>query len=185
LASYVRTIGGVTEADRVRIRANGRVVIEESRTNLRAAWSETTYRLVERRDHPQCAKEQYETACDPNDPGLSASLTFDVNEDIAAPFIVKGVRPKVAILREQGVNSHIEMAAALYRAGFEPYDVHMTDLVSGRAQLADYRGFVACGGFSYGDVLGAGEGWAKSILFNAQLREAFSRFFARTDTFSL
>jgi phosphoribosylformylglycinamidine synthase len=185
LASYVRTIGGVSEADRVRIRANGRVVIEESRTNLRAAWSETTYRLVERRDHPQCAKEQYETACDPNDPGLSASLTFDVNEDIAAPFIVKGVRPKVAILREQGVNSHIEMAAALYRAGFEPYDVHMTDLVSGRAQLADYRGFVACGGFSYGDVLGAGEGWAKSILFNAQLREAFSRFFARTDTFSL
>jgi phosphoribosylformylglycinamidine synthase len=162
LASYVRTIGGVSEADRVRIRANGRVVIEESRTNLRAAWSETTYRLVERRDHPQCAKEQYETACDPNDPGLSASLTFDVNEDIAAPFIVKGVRPKVAILREQGVNSHIEMAAALYRAGFEPYDVHMTDLVSGRAQLADYRGFVACGGFSYGDVLGAGEGWAKS-----------------------
>ena len=185
LASNVRTIGTVIDADRVRVRAQGRMVLEESRTNLRAAWSETTYRLVERRDHPQCAKEQYETACDPNDPGLSASLTFDVNEDIAAPYISKGTRPKVAILREQGVNSHIEMAAALYRAGFEPCDVHMTDLVAGRAQLADYRGFVACGGFSYGDVLGAGEGWAKSILFNAQLREAFSRFFARTDTFSL
>ncbi len=185
LASSVRTIGTVIDADRVRVRGQGRVVLEESRTNLRAAWSETTYRLVERRDHPQCAKEQYETACDPNDPGLSASLTFDVNEDIAAPYISKGTRPKVAILREQGVNSHIEMAAALYRAGFEPYDVHMTDLVAGRAQLADYRGFVACGGFSYGDVLGAGEGWAKSILFNAQLREAFSRFFTRTDTFSL
>ena len=184
-ATDAREIGGVTEADRIRIRANGRAVLDESRTDLRAAWSETTYRLVERRDHPECAKEQYETACDPNDPGLNVSLTFDPSEDIAAPFISKGARPKVSILREQGVNSQVEMAAALYRAGFEPYDVHMTDLVAGRARLADFRGFVACGGFSYGDVLGAGEGWAKSILFNAQLREEFARFFERTDTFSL
>ncbi len=185
LSTHVRAIGSVTEADRIRIRANGRAVLDESRTNLRSAWSETTYRLVERRDDPQCAKEQYETACDKDDPGLGASLTFDVSADIAAPYISKGARPKVAILREQGVNSHIEMAAALYRAGFEPYDVHMTDLVGGRARLADYSGLVACGGFSYGDVLGAGEGWAKSILFHAQLREAFTRFFTRADTFSL
>lgn len=185
LSTYVRAIGTVNEADRIRIRANGRVVLDESRTALRAAWSETSFKLVERRDDPDCAREQYEAACDPHDPGLHASLTFDVNEDVAAPFIATGVRPKVAILREQGINSHVEMAAALYRAGFEPYDVHMTDLVAGRTRLADYVGLVACGGFSYGDVLGAGEGWAKSILFNAQLREEFGRFFARPDTFGL
>jgi phosphoribosylformylglycinamidine synthase (EC 6.3.5.3) len=185
LADATRAIGTAHSADRLRIRANESVVLEEARTSLRAAWSETTYRLVEMRDHPQCAREQYETACDPHDPGLSASLTFDLNEDVAAPYIATGVRPKVAILREQGVNSHLEMAAALYRAGFEPYDVHMTDLVAGRTRLNEFRGFVACGGFSYGDVLGAGEGWAKSILFNAQLRDEFTRFFARTDTFSL
>lgn len=185
LSAYVRPIGTANAADRVCIRANERVVFDESRTALRAAWSETSFKLVEMRDHPQCAREQYETVCDPKDPGLHASLTFDVNDDVAAPFIGKGARPKVAILREQGINSHVEMAAALYRAGFEPYDVHMTDLVAGRTRLADYLGFVACGGFSYGDVLGAGEGWAKSILFNAQLREEFARFFARPDTFSL
>ncbi len=185
LTAQTRTIGTAHAADRVRVRANERVVLEEARSSLRAAWSETTYRLVEMRDHPQCAREQYETACDAKDPGLTATLTFDVNEDVAAPYLARGLRPKVAILREQGANSHLEMAAALHRAGFEPYDVHMTDLVTGRAQLAEYRGFVACGGFSYGDVLGAGEGWAKSILFNAQLREEFTHFFSRPDTFSL
>jgi len=185
LAAETRAIGTVNEVDRVRVRANGKVVLDETRSALRAAWSETTYRLVELRDHPQCAQEQYETACDPQDPGLNVKLTFDVNDDVAAPFIARGVRPKVAILREQGVNSHLEMAAALHRAGFEPYDVHMTDLVAGRVSLADFRGAIACGGFSYGDVLGAGEGWAKSILFNARLRDEFSRFFERTDTFSL
>ncbi len=185
LASHSRVIGRVISQDRLRIRAAGRVLIEESRTALRAAWSETTYRLVELRDHPQCAKEQYEAVCDANDPGLNAMLTFDVNADVAAPYIARGVRPKIAVVREQGVNSHIEMAAALYRAGFDAFDVHMTDLVAGRAHLSDFRGFIACGGFSYGDVLGAGEGWAKSILFNAQLRDQFTEFFARTDTFSL
>jgi phosphoribosylformylglycinamidine synthase len=116
---------------------------------------------------------------------LSATLTFDASEDIAAPYINTGTRPKVAVLREQGVNSHLEMAAALYRAGFDAFDVHMTDLVAGREKLSEYRGFIACGGFSYGDVLGAGEGWAKSILFNSLLREEFTRFFARGDAFSL
>jgi phosphoribosylformylglycinamidine synthase len=178
-------IGTVTTEDRVRIRVKSRLVLDESCTDLRAAWSETTYRLVERRDHPQCAKEQYEAACDPQDPGLNVALSFDLNADVAAPYIAKGARPRVAILREQGVNSHIEMAATLYRAGFEAFDVHMTDLVAGRARLGDFRGFVACGGFSYGDVIGAGEGWAKSILFNAQLREEFGSFFSRSDTFSL
>jgi phosphoribosylformylglycinamidine synthase len=185
LAAHSRIVGTVTSADRFHIRAAEREVLNETRTALRAAWSETSYRLVELRDNPQCAKEQYETACDPNDPGLSATLTFDVNEDVAAPYIDTGTRPKVAVLREQGVNSHLEMAAALYRSGFDAFDVHMTDLVAGREKLSEYRGFIACGGFSYGDVLGAGEGWAKSILFNSLLREEFTRFFARGDTFSL
>jgi phosphoribosylformylglycinamidine synthase len=181
----VRILGAVTSDDRVRISVAGRVVLDETRTALRAAWSETSAKLVELRDNPQCAREQFETATDPSDPGLHAVLTFDVNDDIAAPFIARGERPKVAVLREQGVNSHLEMAAALYRAGFQPFDVHMTDLVTGRMRLAEFRGVIACGGFSYGDVLGAGEGWAKSILFNAMLRDEFSRFFARPDTFSL
>ena len=185
LAAHSRIVGTVTSADRIHIRAADREVLRETRTALRAAWSETSYRLVELRDNPQCAKEQYETACDPNDPGLSARLSFDVNEDVAAPYISNGTRPKVAVLREQGVNSHLEMAAALYRSGFDAIDVHMTDLVAGREKLSEYRGFIACGGFSYGDVLGAGEGWAKSILFNSSLREEFTRFFARGDTFSL
>jgi phosphoribosylformylglycinamidine synthase len=185
LRAHSRIIGTVSSEDRIRIRAAGREALNETRTALRAAWSETSYRLVELRDNPQCAKEQYESACDPNDPGLSATLTFDLNEDIAAPYINTGTRPKVAVLREQGVNSHLEMAAALYRSGFDAFDVHMTDLVAGRENLSEYRGFIACGGFSYGDVLGAGEGWAKSILFNSLLREEFTRFFARGDTFSL
>ncbi len=116
---------------------------------------------------------------------MNVKLSFDLKQDVAAPFISKGARPKVAILREQGVNSHVEMAAAFHRAGFSPFDVHMTDLVAGRFDLNDFRGMVICGGFSYGDVLGAGEGWAKSILFNSQLRDSFTKFFYRPETFSL
>jgi phosphoribosylformylglycinamidine synthase len=142
-------------------------------------------RLTQLRDDPSCAQEQYDTATDPNNAGLHATLTFKPDQDVAAPYVATGARPRVAVLREQGVNSQVEMAAVLYRAGFAPVDVHMTDLLRGREQLADFRGLVACGGFSYGDVLGAGEGWAKSILFHSQLRESFMRFFARTDTFSL
>jgi len=141
--------------------------------------------MVELRDNPRCAVEQYETATDPTDPGLSATLSFDPSRDIAAPYISKGVRPKVAILREQGVNSHVEMAAGFHRAGFTAYDVHMTDLFEQRTRLSDYQGLVMCGGFSYGDVLGAGEGWAKSILFHSRLRDEFTAFFVRPDTFSL
>ncbi|WP_428637271.1 phosphoribosylformylglycinamidine synthase subunit PurQ, partial [Shewanella sp.] len=119
------------------------------------------------------------------DPGLNVKLSFDTNEDVAAPYIAKGAKPKMAILREQGVNSHVEMAAAFDRAGFEATDIHMSDILTGQAVLEEYQGLVACGGFSYGDVLGAGEGWAKSILFNARAREQFSQFFERSDSFAL
>src|SRR5262249_20243025 len=146
---------------------------------LRRAWSETSWRLRRLRDDPQCADEEFAAQSDVRDPGLSVALGFDPRDDIAAPYVSRGVRPPVAILREQGVNSQVETAAWLERAGFESHDVHMTDLLSGRRSLKDFKGLVACGGFSYGDVLGAGEGWAKSILFHSRVREDFVRFFAR------
>jgi phosphoribosylformylglycinamidine synthase len=185
LAACVHDLGRVTTRDRIVISHAGRVVLDESRTDLRRAWSETSARLTELRDNPQCAAEQFATAIDPNDPGLNATLSFDPAADIAAPYIATGTRPQVAILREQGVNSHVEMAAAFHRAGFAPFDVHMTDLIAGRIALDDFLGLIVCGGFSYGDVLGAGEGWAKSILFQPRLTEAFGAFFHRPDTFTL
>jgi phosphoribosylformylglycinamidine synthase len=136
------------------------------------------------RDNPATAREEYDQLLDTDDPGLNVELTFDPNEDIAAP-LVGGVQPSVAVLREQGVNSQFEMAAAFMRAGFRAVDVHMSDLLAGRDTLADYEGLVACGGFSFGDVLGAGGGWAKSILFQPALRDEFAAFFARPDTFTL
>jgi phosphoribosylformylglycinamidine synthase len=137
------------------------------------------------RDHPACAHEEYERLLDEQDPGLWAEPSFDPGEDIAAPLIHTGRRPAVAVLREQGVNSQVEMAAALDRAGFDPVDVHMSDVIAGRIGLAGFSGLVACGGFSYGDVLGAGEGWAKSILYNARARDEFHAFLARQDRFAL
>ena len=137
------------------------------------------------RDNPACADEEFSAKQDLNDPGLSASLSFDVEEDVAAPYINTGRDPSIAILREQGVNSHVEMAAAFDRAGFAAIDVHMSDILSGRVSLDRFDGLVACGGFSYGDVLGAGEGWAKSILFNSRARDQFAEFFARQRTFAL
>lgn len=119
------------------------------------------------------------------DPGLNVKLSFDINEDVAAPYIATGARPKVAVLREQGVNSHVEMAAAFHRAGFDAIDVHMSDLLAGRTGTEDFHATVACGGFSYGDVLGAGEGWAKSILFNDRVRDEFATFFHRPQTLAL
>jgi phosphoribosylformylglycinamidine synthase len=185
LADCVRTIGRVTTSDRISFAVSGRTVLSATRTELRRAWSETTFRMQSLRDNPACADEENRRATDPADPGLHARLTFDPAEDVAAPLILKGARPAIAILREQGVNSQLEMAAAFHRAGFAPVDVHMTDLIAGRVRLDAFRGLVACGGFSYGDVLGAGEGWAKSILFNAQLRRQFEAFFARSDSFTL
>jgi phosphoribosylformylglycinamidine synthase len=137
------------------------------------------------RDNPDCAREEHERMLDADDPGLRATLTFDPRQDVAAPYVARSGRPRMAILREQGVNGQVEMAAAFDRAGFTAIDVHMSDIISGRVSLKDFRGFAACGGFSYGDVLGAGEGWAKSILFNARARAEFEAFFRRADTFAL
>ncbi|MDP2248358.1 MAG: phosphoribosylformylglycinamidine synthase, partial [Nitrosomonadales bacterium] len=167
------------------IRRLGEVEFAELRTDLHRMWSETTYQMQKLRDNPLCAQQEYDRILDVNDPGLNAKLTFDLAHHIEAPYISTGAKPKMAILREQGVNGQVEMAAAFDRAGFESHDVHMSDIISGRTSLKDFIGVVACGGFSYGDVLGAGEGWAKSILFNARARDEFSDFFNRNDSFAL
>jgi phosphoribosylformylglycinamidine synthase len=185
LGECSHVIGAPNGQDRLILRHAGETVFTASRAELRRLWSETSYRLQALRDHPDCAREAFDAACDPADPGLNARLSFDPAEDVAAPFIANGARPRMAILREQGVNGQIEMAAAFDRAGFAAVDVHMSDIMAGRVSLADFHGLVACGGFSYGDVLGAGEGWAKSILFNARAREQFAAFFARADSFAL
>ncbi|MCC7178157.1 MAG: phosphoribosylformylglycinamidine synthase [Acidobacteria bacterium] len=166
-------------------RGSGAPAFRASRVNLHRAWGETTWQMQLLRDNPVLAQQEYDRILDASDPGVSTVLTFDPAEDIAAPFIARGARPKVAILREQGVNGQVEMAAAFTRAGFDAYDVHMSDLADGRATLADYAGYAACGGFSYGDVLGGGGGWAKSVLFNPRVRDDFARFFARPDSFAL
>jgi len=152
---------------------------------LRGLWSETSWRMQRLRDDPSCADEEQAARLDEDDPGLSWRPCFDPGEDLALPLIVTGARPRVAILREQGVNSQVEMAAAFDRAGFDAIDVHMTDLIDGGATLGGFSGLVACGGFSYGDVLGAGEGWAKSILFNSRARELFGDWFRQADRFTL
>ncbi len=185
LAGATHVIGSVTTDDRLTIAMNEQAVLSESRVDLQRAWSETSYRMQALRDNSACAEEEYDALLDAEDPGIRPQLTFDINEDVAAPLIATGVRPRMAILREQGVNGQVEMAAAFHRAGFEAIDVHMSDLLSGRQTLEGFKGLVACGGFSYGDVLGAGQGWAKSVLFHAQLRDMFSAFFARPDSFSL
>jgi phosphoribosylformylglycinamidine synthase len=171
-------------SDRIRLNA-GRARIDESWQALKREWSETSFRMRELRDDPQCAREEFEAATAFDAPSLVVDLAFDAREDIAAPFIARGARPRIAVLREQGVNSQSEMAAVFHLAGFEAHDLHMTDLIAGRSTLEGFHGLVACGGFSYGDVLGAGEGWAKSILFNPRLREMFAAHFARLDAFAL
>ncbi len=183
LGGQVYVVGAPAGHGRVVVRRGGEVLLDLSRVELHRAWSETTYRMQALRDHPDCAREEYDRLLDAEDPGLSVTLTFDPAAP-PAPF-VGGARPRVAILREQGVNGHMEMAAAFDRAGFEAVDVHMSDLLSGRSDLEGFRGLVACGGFSYGDVLGAGGGWARSILFNPRARETFAAFFARPETFAL
>ncbi|HZT05052.1 MAG TPA: phosphoribosylformylglycinamidine synthase, partial [Steroidobacteraceae bacterium] len=185
LADLVMRVGAPMPELRVRIHVGTEQVLDESWVELRRAWSETTWRMRRLRDDPQCADEEYAAQTAAEDPGLAIALSFDPQEDIAAPYVSRGARPKIAVLRDQGVNSHTETAAAFDQAGFTPYDVHMTDIVAGRHRLAEFAGIVACGGFSYGDVLGAGEGWAKSILFNPALREEFQRFFERPETFAL
>ncbi len=186
LATAVRRLGAPRAEDRIVLRRAGKIVFDDSRSALRGVWSETTHAMQALRDDPTCADEEQAGRVRADDPGLSAHLSYDINEDVAAPLIARGgARPRVAILREQGVNGQIEMAAAFDRAGFEAVDVHMTDLLGGALDLSGFKGLAACGGFSYGDVLGAGLGWAKSILFQHRAREVFTRFFERADTFAL
>ncbi len=185
LGGQVHGLGQPTREQRVVVRRGDDVLLDERRVDLHRAWSETTWRMQSLRDHPESAAEEYERIADEQDPGLVARLGFDPAEDVAAPYVARGRRPGVAILREQGVNSQMEMASAFLEAGFAPVDVHMSDIIAGRVGLDSFKGLVACGGFSYGDVLGAGEGWAKSILYNARARDEFEAFFARADTFGL
>ncbi len=185
LDAVARVIGTLNRDDRVEIEVNGQSVLSETRVDLQRAWSETTLQMQALRDNPACAQQEFDGLLDTDDEGVRPLVTFDMNEDVAAPMIATGVRPALAILREQGVNGQVEMAAAFDRAGFDAVDVHMSDLLSGRVSLDAFKGMVACGGFSYGDVLGAGQGWAKSVLFHAQLRDMFAAFFARQDSFSL
>ena len=185
LAGCVHLIGAPMAGNSFSIHYAGREAYADTRSNLHRMWSETTYRMQKLRDNPLCAQQEYDRILATDDAGLSAHLTFDPNDNTAAPYIASGQRPRMAILREQGVNGQAEMAAAFDRAGFQAVDVHMSDIIHGRVSLKDFAGFVACGGFSYGDVLGAGEGWAKSILFNSRARDEFSAFFERGDSFAL
>ena len=178
-------LGSVEQGDRFVITQGDKPVYSESRTTLRTWWAETTWQMQRLRDNPECADQEHEAKTHDRDPGLNVKLSFAPDEDVAAPYIAKGARPKVAVLREQGVNSQVEMAAAFHRAGFDSIDVHMSDLLSGRRDLQEFHALVACGGFSYGDVLGAGEGWAKSVLFNDRVREEFEDFFHRPQTLAL
>jgi phosphoribosylformylglycinamidine synthase len=206
LERLVRVVGQPVPGDAIRLRRGPDEVLDASRTALRAIWSETTWAMQRLRDDAGCADEEQASRLDSGTPGLAGAVaTFDLAENVAAPFaatenvatpfaatenvatpvVLRGVRPRVAILREQGVNGQVEMGAAFHRAGFEAVDVHMTDLLEGRRRLEEFRGLVACGGFSYGDVLGAGGGWARSILLHGAVREEFERFFRRDDTFTL
>lgn len=185
LTSNSMVIGSLNDNDQIEFTRDGKDVLVATRTEFRGIWAETTLKMQSLRDNSECAEQEFQAKLDAKDPGLSTKLTFDINEDVAAPYIASGVQPKMAILREQGVNSQQEMAAAFNRAGFSAIDVHMSDILSGDVELDNFAGLVACGGFSYGDVLGAGEGWAKSILFNDRAREQFQAFFERENSFAL
>lgn len=184
LDAHSHNLGTVRDDDRFLFRFHDQAVIDRPRVALQQVWAETSYRMQALRDNPACADEAFQTLSDPDDPGLNPVLRFDPAEDVAA-LCRRRRRPQVAVLREQGVNGHVEMAAAFHAAGFEAVDVHMSDIIEGRAQLGDFAGLVACGGFSYGDVLGAGGGWARSIRYNDRARDQFEAFFNRGDTFGL
>jgi len=185
LSKHAHVIGMPNTIDEIEFFRDAKKIWGKPRSALAKRWSEVSWRIAGLRDNPACADAEYKLWDDAQDPGMSCVVPFDPQEDIAAPFIATGVRPKVAILREQGCNSQVEMAWAFDRAGFEAVDVHMTDLQQGRADLGSFKGLVAVGGFSYGDVLGAGEGWARSILFNDRLSTIFADYFARGDVFGL
>lgn len=184
LGNISHVIGTPNATSRITICHRGRELFSDTRARMQQLWAEVSFRMQALRDHPDCARQEFEVIADDTDPGLHAVLSFDPQEDITAPY-VHTRRPRVAILREQGVNGHVEMAAAFDRAGFEAVDVHMSDLVAGHQTLDGFQGLAACGGFSYGDVFGAGRGWAAAILFNARARAQFEAFFHRPDTFGL
>lgn len=185
LAQCVSVIGSVNQSQRIVVKHEDSVLLDESRADLQQAWSETSYKIQSLRDNPNCAQQEFERINNNDDNGLFSALSFDPQDNMVKDLIESKKRPKVCILREQGVNGHVEMAAAFDKAGFESVDIHMSELISGQKDLSEFVGLAACGGFSYGDVLGAGEGWAKSILFNEQARSTFSDFFNRPDTFGL
>ncbi|MEX1198475.1 MAG: phosphoribosylformylglycinamidine synthase [Pseudohongiellaceae bacterium] len=185
LSDCTTLIGAPNATDEIRMLRAGRLLFEQPRTQCQQTWARTSHEMQALRDNSDCAAEEFERLAEADDPGLHARLTFDPGEDVAAPFIATGARPAIAVLREQGVNGHVEMAAAFDRAGFRAIDVHMSDLLAGDVNLEDFRALVASGGFSYGDVLGAGGGWAKSVLYHESLREQFADFFQRPDTLAL
>lgn len=182
---HIHRIATLAADEKIVIRNQSGILLEQTRAELQRAWQETSHAIQKLRDNPACADSEFALIGDNQRSTLFADLTFDVNENIAAPFINSGKKPKIAVLREQGVNGQIEMAAAFTQAGFDAYDVHMSDLMSGRVNLDTFQMLAACGGFSYGDVLGAGEGWAKSILFHPALRDQFAAFFANPNTLTL
>ncbi|MDX8396776.1 MAG: phosphoribosylformylglycinamidine synthase [Mariprofundaceae bacterium] len=184
LGSISHIIGHLNDDLRLHVACQQQTVLDEDVLSLHKVWSETSYQIAKLRDNPECAEQAFDAIDCEKDQGLFAELSFDVNEDVSAAYIHKA-RPRIAVLREQGVNGQVEMAAAFDKAGFESVDVHMSDLIAGRVSLADYQGLVACGGFSFGDVLGAGRGWANSVLYNARARDEFDGFFHRDDSFAL
>jgi phosphoribosylformylglycinamidine synthase len=185
LGHYSHVIGSLSHDNEISFSFNQKKILQSSRTNWHRSWSETSWQMQTLRDNSDCAQQEFDNLLEQNDSGLAVHLEYDVNEDIAAPYIQTGHRPRIAILREQGVNGQVEMAAAFDRAGFTSVDVHMSDIISGRTVLTDFKGLVACGGFSYGDVLGAGGGWANSVMYNSRARDEFESFFNREDTFGL
>ena len=184
LSKHSHVIGKPNNRGEVQVWRDAKDIFKAPLQQLHQTWDEVSWRIAQLRDNPACADSEHATIGQPENTGLHVQLGFDPLEDVAAPFIGQA-RPKVAILREQGVNSHVEMAYAMSLGGFDTFDVHMSDLIAGRARLDQFQGFVACGGFSYGDTLGAGEGWARSILFNPELAEQFAAFMARQETFGL
>ncbi|MEE9303098.1 MAG: phosphoribosylformylglycinamidine synthase subunit PurQ, partial [Thiotrichaceae bacterium] len=184
LSKHSHVIGRLNDQDELNITWGGEVVFTELRVTLQQYWSETSYRMQALRDNANCAEQEFKQISDTENPGIPVKLSYELDDDITAPFLNLS-RPTVAVLREQGVNGQIEMAAAFDRAGFKSIDVHMTDIIEGRVSLDEFAGLVACGGFSYGDVLGAGGGWAKTILQNSRAKDEFSKFFHRDDVFGL
>ena len=185
LGQSSHVIGTLNDEDHILIRRGNKTLLSATRIELQQTWSATSHAMQILRDNPESAQQAFDRIADGADPGINAKLTFDLENDIAAPMIGTGIRPAVAILREQGVNGQIEMANAFHRAGFDAIDLHMSDILSGEIKLDRFSGLAACGGFSYGDVLGAGEGWAKSVLFNARARDQFEAFFQREESFTL